>query len=72
MVGVAAVAAAGDLVHDVAGALAPGRSRRARSCRDEPAGAAVTLSGIACTSARNTASAMRCDTSAAQPETGRG
>ncbi len=37
-----------------------------------PAGAAVTLSGNASTSAANTASAMRCETSAAQPETGRG
>ena len=38
----------------------------------EPAGAAVTFSGSACTIAANTASAMRCETSAAQPETGRG
>ena len=37
-----------------------------------PAGAAVTLSGSACTMAANTASAMRCETSAAQPDTGRG
>jgi hypothetical protein len=38
----------------------------------EPAGAAVTFSGSAWTMAANTASAMRCDTSAAQPDTGRG
>ncbi len=37
-----------------------------------PAGAAVTRSGMACTSAAKTASAMRWLTSAAQPLTGRG
>ena len=37
-----------------------------------PAGAAVTLSGTACTMAAKTASAIRWLTSAAHPETGRG
>ena len=37
-----------------------------------PAGAAVTRSGMAGTSAAKTASAIRWLTSAAQPETGRG
>ena len=67
----AAVAAAGDLVHHVAGALAGSKPPSAK-LPEVPAGAAQSFSGIACASARNTASAIRCDTSAAQPETGRG
>jgi len=37
-----------------------------------PAGAAVTLEGRTSTNAINTASAILCETSAAQPETGLG
>ena len=68
----AAVAAAGEEVHDVAARSRSGSKPPSARLPEVPAGAANSWSGIACASAANTASAMRWLTSAAQPDTGRG
>ena len=71
MVGVAAVAAAGDLVHDVV-AAALGVVAAEGEVAGGAGGGGGDPVGEAGTRAAKTASAMRWLTSAAQPETGRG